>query len=420
MVDNAQLPVLSYAWLRDIVAGSAAAIRARTRLIPAGGPGDKVFPPTYQGGRYAVEKRLLDGEMVDVVLLDAVQSQANRMELALKAAFSRGDIRFPLLSVDFGDAGLPHIGRITALDAPHRIADAIFRDSLLNGVPFRKSPAGLAFVLARYTNATPLFTVCPTALVFGVWDSTGALGGSGTKFARAIVSEIIGIRAVEGVKTISRVDPLPISKEVTLYQAREGFGAPGGWTIKPEEAVQERGSPKRYREQGKASEANLGNVTPEIDHDDTGKPIRGGVTISYALQTTVLSLPALRRLHFPLDGKPSNPEVNEAARTLLAALALASVVYLREEGYDLRSRCLLIPQEPLVFEVVPNDGSPVSERFSLPPTAAREIFAAAVEKVRAVGIPWPEPGREEILLTPSQALVDLIRQSEALFQRAAG
>lgn len=419
MVDNAQLPVLSYSWLQDIIAGSAAAVRARTRLVPAGGPGDKVFPPTYQGGRYAVEKRLLDGQMVDVVLLDAVQSQANRMELALKAAFNRGDIRFPLLSVDFGDAGLPHIGRITVLDAPHRIADAIFRDSLLNGMPFRESPAGRAFALARYTNATSLFALCPTALVFGVWDSTGALGGSGTKFARAIVSEIIGIGAVEGVRTASRVDPLPISRNVTLYQAQEGLGAPGGWTVKPEDAVEEKGKPKRYGEQGKASEANLGNVTPDIVRDDAGEPVGGGVTISYALQTTVLSLPALRRLHFPLDGKPSNAEVNGAARTLLAALALASVVYLRQEGYDLRSRCLLVPEEPLVFEVLSNDGSPVSERFSLPPTVARETFEAAVEKVRAVGLPWPETGREEIRLTPSQELIDLIRRSEALLQGAA-
>lgn len=32
--------------LRSAVTGSAAAFRARTRLQPAGGEGDKVFPPT--------------------------------------------------------------------------------------------------------------------------------------------------------------------------------------------------------------------------------------------------------------------------------------------------------------------------------------------------------------------------------------
>jgi len=42
--------------LRSAVAGTAAAFRCLTRYQPVGGPGDKVFPPTYEGGRYAVEK----------------------------------------------------------------------------------------------------------------------------------------------------------------------------------------------------------------------------------------------------------------------------------------------------------------------------------------------------------------------------
>lgn len=414
---------LTYDRLRELVRGHAAAVRARTRLLPAGGPADKVFPPTYQAGRYAMEKRRVDGAIVEVVLLDSVQSQANRLELALKSAFERGEIRFPLMSVDFAASSLPHIGRITALDAPHRIADAIFRESFLHGVPFRQSPVGRAFASARYTNATPLLTVCPTALVFGVWDSTGAMGGLGTKFARALVSEIVGVEALTGVKTASRIDPLPVKAEVDIYQAREGLGAPGGWTIHPEQAVEEKGKPKRYGERGRASELNLGNVTPDLVQNDDGELVGGGVTIGYALQTTVLSLPALRRLRFPLEraaAAASPAEVDEAARTLLAALALASVAYLREEGYDLRSRCLLIPQEPLVFEVVPNDGSPVSERFTLPVETAGDIFQAAVSRVRAVGVPWPEPGQEEIRLEPSQALVDLVRRSEMLLQGATG
>src|SRR5690606_14699222 len=40
-------PSLTYDVLLDAVAGGAAAIRSRTRLQPAGGPGDKVFPPTF-------------------------------------------------------------------------------------------------------------------------------------------------------------------------------------------------------------------------------------------------------------------------------------------------------------------------------------------------------------------------------------
>ena len=68
--------------LRQAITGSAAALRCRTRLQPAGGEGDKVFPPTYAGAVYAIEKRRVPGkdEPVWCVCLDSVQSQANRME----------------------------------------------------------------------------------------------------------------------------------------------------------------------------------------------------------------------------------------------------------------------------------------------------------------------------------------------------
>src|SRR5258706_14745075 len=74
---------LTYDALRAAVEGTAAAFRAVTDLEPAGGDGDKLFPPTYQGGVYARETRMIGGEPTPCVLLDSVQSQANRLELAL-------------------------------------------------------------------------------------------------------------------------------------------------------------------------------------------------------------------------------------------------------------------------------------------------------------------------------------------------
>jgi CRISPR-associated protein Csb1 len=405
---------LEYRVLRDIVSSSAAALRCRTRLRPAGGPEDKVFPPSYEGRQYALEERRIDGTVEKVVLLDSVQSQANRIELALRDAYERGVLRFPLLAVDFAAEGLPHIGRITSLDAPHRIADAIFRECYLDGLPFRDSPLGLAFRSARVHYATPLLRYCPTALVFGVWDSTGAQGGLGAKFARVLTSEIIGVGAIPGVRTQSRVDPLPIARTIDIYQAQPGKGAPGGWTLDPGEALapaRTGAEPPKQR----PSELNLGNVTPSIVREN-GEPVTGGVTLRYALHTAVLSLPALRRLRFPLHwGERSDPQSDVAARTLLAALALSGLVALREQGYDLRSRCLLVPEEPLVFEVIPNDGSPIQHRFVLPVEDVPQLFRQAVNEVRKAGLPWPEDGQEEIALHPSPQLVELIRRSEAAF-----
>jgi CRISPR-associated protein Csb1 len=164
--------------LKAAVSGNAAAIRLINRLQPAGGPGSKVFPPTHSGGVYAWEMRRIGNEVVLTVLLDSVQSQANRMEQALLEAHRANKLQFPLLQVDFSN-DFPDIGIITTLDAPHRIADAIFRDSLVNGTRFRDSNIGQAFVHANIRNASALLQYCPHALVFGVWDSTGSKGGLG-------------------------------------------------------------------------------------------------------------------------------------------------------------------------------------------------------------------------------------------------
>ena len=126
---------LTLSVLSNAVGGGAVAIRAVTRLVPAGGEADKVFPPTYtkekqSQTKYAMEERHIDGRSVLTVLLDSVASQANRMEEALLEGWRRGELRFPIISVDFRSAeGLADLEEITSLQAPHRVADAILRDS---------------------------------------------------------------------------------------------------------------------------------------------------------------------------------------------------------------------------------------------------------------------------------------------------
>ena len=112
---------------------SAAAIRSITEYQPAGGQGDKVFPPTYERATYATEERMVDGAIVPCVLLDAVQSQANRMEVALLEDWRAGNISLPVITVDFRGHDLANPFAVTSLEAPHRIADALLRDSLLDG-----------------------------------------------------------------------------------------------------------------------------------------------------------------------------------------------------------------------------------------------------------------------------------------------
>lgn len=394
----------------------AVAIRRVTRLQPAGGMGDKIFPPTYQDGPYAMEERVIDGVRKPCVLLDSVQSQANRMELALLEAWRTKDkvgkrrIELPVVEVDFAGADLPEVGSITSLEAPHRLADAILRDSLLDKIPFPRSAIGGKWINATAMDATEIFDLCPTGLVFGMWwnptGGAGNKGGLGTKIQRSIVSELIGVDVSPGTKTSSRLDPLKIETiDWPIFETPDG-----GWSFDGSLAKQEKGKPKLFGKEGKPSAINHSNIPP------TAKPGTGGVTLAYALQTTVISLPAIRRLHFPINNTTS-PEVDAAAHAVLAALGLCGAVLSIDQGCDLRSRCLLIPEvgQPATWEWILADGS--VQPFTLNGDGACTLLKSAVNAAEKVKLPWR---KEPLTLTPCEGLVALVKRSRELAMHATG
>ena len=378
---------LDFVSLKKALTENAAAFRSRTRLQPAGGEGDKVFPPTYAGAVYAKENRHINGAKVPCVLLDSVQAQANRLEEALQRALDSGTLKsVPVLNVDFTGIGLlDEIGRVSSLEAPHRIADAILRDSLHDGQPFRKSELGKSLDQASLQNATPLYKLCPTALIFGLWDSTGPKGGLGAKFQRALVSEIIGVNAEIGVKTSSRIDPLGMRAAAKVIKKPDGSYELAG--DKAKDGV----SP---------SEVNHGNIPPDVN-------AVGGATLDYAEQTVVLSLPALRKLRFPVDGK-TTPERDAAARTVLAALALTATALAAESGFDLRSRCLLWPTDVMKWELLETPGKAPTE-FTITSKDAIKLLEEAVVAAEKLGLVWQ---KEPVKLTPSPNLVALLKRSQ--------
>ena len=382
-----EIKPLDFVSLKKAVTENAAAFRSRTRLQPAGGEGDKVFPPTYAGAVYAKEDRQINGAKVPCVLLDSVQAQANRLEEALQHALDSGILKdIPVLNVDFTGIGLlDEVGRVSSLEAPHRIADAILRDSLHNGLPFRKSELGKTLDQASLQNATPLYKLCPTALIFGLWDSTGPKGGLGAKFQRALVSEIIGVNAEIGVKTSSRIDPLGMRAAAKVIKKPDGTYELAG--DKPKDAV----SP---------SEVNHGNIPPDVN-------AVGGATLDYAEQTVVLSLPALRKLRFPVDGR-TTPERDAAARTVLAALALTAAALAAEGGFDLRSRCLLWPTDVMKWQLLETPGKPPTE-FTVTAKDAIQLLKDAVAEAEKLGLFWQ---KEPVKLTPSPNLVALLKRSQ--------
>jgi CRISPR-associated protein Csb1 len=446
-------PALTYDQLKAAVAGSAAAFRLTLRLEPVS---PKVFPPTYEGGKYATEERVIGGQKLPCVLLDSVPSQANRMEAALQDAWDGGLIELPVVTADFRAVENPGVPKVTSLQAPHRVADAILRDSTLpDGTKFRQSPMGKELDLLTTGYATPLLKYAPHCLVFGMWDSTGPRGGLGVKFARALISEIIGVNAVPGVTTSSRIDPLNIRVNAGVLYVTED----GGWTLnvdkakrkpvedkgkkKAKDGEEAKGEPMRVGKEGKPSEANHGNVTPDIVYrtdkngnvvfEDSQSPVmivvmndddkidhryavrstkipvtKGGFTIDYAEQSTVLSLPALRRLRFPAGvGERSKPEADLAARSYLAALGLLGATLAVEAGYDLRSRCLLRATDAVTWQLLGKPGEADSP-FALDKDAALKLYADALVAVRQAKLPVHT---DEVVLTPFEGLVELVRES---------
>jgi len=330
--------------------------------------------------------------VVDCVLLDSVQSQANRIEDALQQAIDESRLAMPLIVVNFGDA-VADVQRVTSLQAPHRAADAILRDSLIaqksdkgKTVAFRKSEVGEAITNSSLANATGLFQYCPHALFLGIWDSTGPKGGLGAKFARALVSEIVGIEAIVGRKTASRIDPLQTRAAAKVVKSNDG-----SWKLAESDKTKGAVSP---------SEINHGNIPPDVSE--------GSVTIAYAEHTAVLSLPQLRRLRFPIDSKLDS-DVDNAARVVLAALALVGLTLSLENGCDLRSRCLLFPEGPLSFELLETPGIPTP--IELDSKQAIAIYNQAVEAAKALKLPWDT---KPITLAPSPDLIALVKKSQEL------
>ena len=235
--------------------------------------------------RHVYERRRLNGADVWCVLVDSVQSQANRLEECLLESIHDG-LRIPYVEVDFTGAGLDGVGKITSLDAPHRVYDAILRDSLYEGAPFMESEIGKRLAKAKAEDASALLEASPTALLFGAWHSTGEGGGLGAKFARCLISEIVGIDVpvedvvinqrtgeievqTSGRRTGSRIDPLGVLRRVKVFKGEDGW------------STTKDGAGKNAKEV-RPSEINHGNIAPSVQ--------ALGITCDHLEHSFVLSL----------------------------------------------------------------------------------------------------------------------------------
>jgi CRISPR-associated protein Csb1 len=153
------------------------AITMRRTLAPLDGPDVPVFPATYpapEKGKHRLDSPYTINELRDgrlVADLDSVQSQANRMEAAFSGPFAQ---LVPQHAIEAGGR------RASLVELPHRLADAVARASDLRDA--------IHAAMEDYAAGKPskVAKLCPTALVYGAWDSRDTQ----VKIPRAVRAEI--------------------------------------------------------------------------------------------------------------------------------------------------------------------------------------------------------------------------------------
>jgi CRISPR-associated protein Csb1 len=365
---------------------SAQALRSSVNLEPIDGPGGRIFPPTYPAAEGANDKKARhvveehpDGRRV---LIDSVASQANRQEAALAAARAAGTIDFADVYVDLSrtDAAA-EVYRLSATEMPHRLSDAILRDSEFDGTPFGKSELGRRILGATTTDLTALLETSPTTVLFGCWFSQHGLAKQ-LRIQRSVTSEIWAENAVLGKVVGSRIDPLAIEK-LDLYESTDG-----DWTAIEAKALMSKGKPKVHAKTKKPSEANHGNIAPSIRDQ--------GITATTIVQRWAMPLAALRRLRFG-GGKR-----DAAGQAYVAALGIVARVLDHEAGYSLRSRCDLISKGPITIDVIDRDG--VVTALPLNGKGALALLHQAEDGMRSAGLSL----HQKLEAKPGQKLIDLI------------
>lgn len=369
--------------------GDDAAIRVHAEYQPQAGRAAKVFPPTYlpaDGTRYHFEERWDgDGERVRVVVLDSFQSQANRVEAALREHAEHLGLPQLVLQAQLEDRTVT----VSNLDAPHRSRDAYFLDSELDGVPFDRTDIGRALAGVTADEATAALRYAPYDLVFGVWDSHRGKRIA-TKFARAYSSEMLGWHAVAGRRAATKGDPLNL---------------PGESGVPLAEWRPETQTGQKRKKQVELNELGHGMIPGSPDGE------AGGVSVKTISRDAVLSLVGLARYRFPIDGT----DATAAGRVALAVLGLlGDRLAFAGAGLHLRSGSDLVLISDRV-EWVRRGGTP--EPFELTVADARGLFEAARQRLGAAGVTWDG---DPVTLAPSQRLRDIIEETFYVVSLDAG
>jgi CRISPR-associated protein Csb1 len=364
--------------------GGASCLTSVTELEPAAGGHASVAPAKFahgdkskKTGAYAYEKRYLDGDSQQAVIIDSKQSQLNRVEAALSVAIENGhDVlsRLPRIVVRYDRDGV--VEEYSDLTLPHRAFDGHIRAGTVEGGPVTQSEAYRAMRNANPGNARALFDASPGSLVFGSWDSSRATRQG--RWRSALVGEILGFCADDepGLRGGARTDPVGMSinlgerdlKALAEAQRTE-------LSAKNYKSILALAATAKGSNQVSTAKIGLGGIPPTLD-------ALSGVACRRIIRSHVLSFATLRQIRFG-----SGTEGDAACRVLLAALALNGLARSDAELY-LRANCDLREQGPSLVEIDERGGRRATlDTLSIPEADA--LLAQALSHAEATaGVQW--------------------------------
>ncbi len=369
--------------VRASSAGGATCLTSATDLEPAGGPQASVAPAKFVAGKvgaYGYERRYLDGEITQAVIIDSKQSQLNRMEQALHHAVLDGHpvlSRLPSVLVTYDRAGVAET--YSDLNLPHRVFDGHIRAGSVDGVPVTDLPQYRAIRDASPANARALLDASPVSLVFGSWDSSRATRQG--RWRSCLVGEIVGFCTDDqpAKKGGARTDPVGMQVRLSAEALKELAKAQQSElsTKLFDKIVRETDKVKGDKRLS-ASPLGLGGIPPSLE-------TLAGVACHRIVRSHVLSFATLRQIRF---GAGSDGDA--ACRALLAALALNALARSDAE-LALRANCDLREASPTRVEIDQRDGRSLALE-SLTVAAADAVLAEALAHAQATaGVQWNGP-----------------------------
>lgn len=359
--------------------GGANVLTSVTQLAPAAGSHASVTPAKFvdrSNSVFAFERRYVDGEAVEVALLDSKSSTLNRAEAALQGDLDAGHeviSQIPRLRVSY-EEGVS----FTDLQLSHRFADGHFRAATIDGVPATQHGSYRAVRDSSPADLSALLNTAPIAALMGGWDSTRF--NNQLRLPSALSGETIGVLADQNLsgeeqqsrRGGARVDAFGMSVQLTAGQMQEVLDIQRD-ELSPKLVEKIEGEIKKAKKGTlSGSTLGLGGIPPQLES-------LGGVSCRQIIRSWVLSFAALRQLRFG-----GSEEANIAGRALLAALGLAAIARAEQELY-LRANCHLIETGEPVVTLDRRFGQ--TEVFG-PITVedADTVLVAAIERARETGV----------------------------------